>query len=352
MERLRQRPAKVKAHEGLWVAASVVALAVAVFFLGRLEQFRLLLGVIVPYAAVATFLLGVSYRVIRWSLSPVPFRIPTTCGQQKSLPWIKASWLENPYTHHWRGLPHAPGDSAFPFFVPGTPSGTAARRPRLIYGESKFLWLGALAFHWSFLVIFLRHLRFFTEPVPHWVLLLDRVDSFFQIGAPILYVTDVVIVVALLYLLQRRLRDPQVRYISLLADYFALFLILGLALSGIWMRYFTRVDIVAIKQLAIGLVTFSPIVPKEVGPLFFVHLFLLSTLAAYFPFSKLMHMGGVFLSPTRNLANNNRMKRHVNPWDYPVKVHTYEEWEAEFHDKIVRRGIAARQVIEDGQPET
>ena len=35
------------------------------------------------------------------------------------------------------------------------------------------------------------------------------------------------------------------------------------------MRYFTRVDVVAIKQLAIGLVTFSPIVPKEVGSLFF-----------------------------------------------------------------------------------
>jgi nitrate reductase gamma subunit len=99
------------------------------------------------------------------------------------------------------------------------------------------------------------------------------------------------------------------------------------------------VDIVAIKQLAVGLVTFSPIVPREVGPLFFVHLCLLSTLAAYFPFSKLVHMGGVFLSPTRNLSNNNRMKRHINPWDYPVKVHTYEEWEAEFRNKIVAAGL-------------
>ena len=316
----------------------VVALAVAVFFLGRLEQFRLLLGVIVPYAAVATFLVGVSYRVVRWSLSPVPFRIPTTCGQQKSLPWIKASWLENPYRTTGVIFRMFLEILLFRSLFRNTKA-ELRQGPRLIYGESKFLWLGALAFHWSFLFIFLRHLRFFTEPVPRWVLLLDRVDSFFQIGAPILYVTDVVIVVALLYLLQRRLADPQVRYISLLADYFALFLILGLALSGIWMRYFTRVDIVAIKQLAIGLVTFSPIVPKEVGPLFFVHLFLLSTLAAYFPFSKLMHMGGVFLSPTRNLANNNRMKRHVNPWDYPVKVHTYEEWETEFHDKIVAAGL-------------
>jgi nitrate reductase gamma subunit len=70
-----------------------------------------------------------------------------------------------------------------------------------------------------------------------------------------------------------------------------------------------------------------------------VHLFLLSALIAYFPFSKLMHMGGVFLSPTRNLANNNRMKRHRNPWNAPVKVHTYEEWEEEFRDKIIAAGL-------------
>jgi len=317
---------------------TVLVLAAAVFFLGQVEQLRLLLGVIVPYAAVATFLAGVSYRVVRWSLSPVPFRIPTVCGQQKSLPWIKASWLESP--SRTSGVVARMGLEIL-FFRSLFRNTKAELRqgPRLTYGESKFLWLGALAFHWSFLFIFLRHLRFFMEPVPRLVLALEKVDSFFQVSAPILYVTDVIIVAALLYLLLRRLADPQVRYISLLADYFALFLILGLAVSGIWMRYFTRVDIVAIKQLAVSLVTFSPIVPKEVGPLFFVHLFLLSTLAAYFPFSKLMHMGGVFLSPTRNLANNNRMKRHVNPWDYPVKVHTYEEWEAEFRDKIVAAGL-------------
>jgi nitrate reductase gamma subunit len=76
-----------------------------------------------------------------------------------------------------------------------------------------------------------------------------------------------------------------------------------------------------------------------VTPLFFVHLLLVSALLTYFPFSKLMHMPGVFLSPTRSLANTNRMKRHVNPWDYPVKVHTYQEWEEEFRDKIVAAGL-------------
>ena len=52
-----------------------------------------------------------------------------------------------------------------------------------------------------------------------------------------------------------------------------------------------------------------------------------------------MHMGGVFLSPTRNLANNNRAQRHVNPWNPAVKVHTYEEYEDEFRDKMVAAGL-------------
>jgi nitrate reductase gamma subunit len=211
--------------------------------------------------------------------------------------------------------------------------------PRLIHREARWLWLGALAFHWSMLVIVLRHLRFFVEPVPKIAVWLARLDGFFQIQMPPFYFTDGIIVVALLYLLQRRLRQPQLRYISLFTDYFALFLLLGIAGSGMWMRYVDGADIVAIKRLALGLTIFAPVVPKDLDSCVAIHLALVSTLAAYLPFSKLMHMGGVFLSPTRNLANNNRMKRHVNPWNYPVKLHTYQEWEDEFHDKIEAAGL-------------
>jgi nitrate reductase gamma subunit len=45
-----------------------------------------------------------------------------------------------------------------------------------------------------------------------------------------------------------------------------------------------------------------------------------------------MHLGGIFLSPTRNMPGNTR-GRHVNPWNYPVKVHTYEEYEDDFREK-------------------
>ena len=60
---------------------------------------------------------------------------------------------------------------------------------------------------------------------------------------------------------------------------------------------------------------------------------------AYFPFSKLMHAAGIFFSPTRNMPNNSRAVRHVNPWNYPVKVHSYQEYEEEFGEKMKKVGL-------------
>jgi nitrate reductase gamma subunit len=305
---------------------------------GSAPGLRMFFGVVVPYGAIAIFLVGLAYRVLRWANAPVPFRITTTCGQQKSLPWIKSNRIDNPSTALGAFMRMVFEIFLFRSLFRNTKS-ELREGPKLVFGEEKFLWLGAMAFHWSFLVIFLRHLRFFLDPVPGCVLFLQNLDGFFQIGTPEIYATNVILVAGLCYLLLRRIVDARVRYFSLLADYFALFLILGLAISGILMRYWFKTDISEVKQLALGLVTFAPIVPEGIGALFFTHLFLLSVLIAYFPFSKLMHMGGVFLSPTRNLANNNRIKRHINPWNYPVKVHTYEEWEEEFRDKIVACGL-------------
>ena len=116
-------------------------------------------------------------------------------------------------------------------------------------------------------------------------------------------------------------------------------MIIGIAASGILMRYFAKVDILAIKQFAMGLVTLSPKTPEGVGTIFYVHLLLVSTLVAYFPYSKLMHAGGIFLSPTRNMANTTRAKRHINPWNYSVPTHTYEEYEEEFGEKMKDVGL-------------
>jgi len=329
---------------------AVLILAAAAWAGGSVAALRPVLGIWLPGLAIAVFVVGVAAKVVRWARTPVPFRITTTCGQQRTLPWIKASWLEAPWTRAgvitrmaleiltFRSLFRNTTAAMTTAPVPGAKAGQASHA-RLVYGEEKWLWLAALAFHWSFLVVLLRHLRFFLEPAPGFVSGLAALDGFFQVGLPIVYATDVIILAALGYLLYRRFADARVRYLSLAQDYFALFLLIGLAGSGVLMRYFVRADVTAVKELTLGLVTFTPSVPAQVSAFFFVHLMLLSVLLAYFPFSKLMHMAGVFLSPTRNLANTNRMRRHVNPWNYPVKVHTYEEWEEEFHDKIKAAGL-------------
>ncbi len=193
--------------------------------------------------------------------------------------------------------------------------------------------------HWSLLIILIRHLRMFTNPVPSFVTFLERADGFLEVGLPVFFVTSFVFLVALAYLLARRLASAQLRYISLMGDYFPLFLLLGIGISGFWLRHLAKTDVASVKEFALGLVRFAPVVPESISPLFFGHLFLVSVLLAYFPFSKLVHMPGVFLSPTRNLANNNRAVRHVNPWDYPVKVHSYEEYEDELRDKMKAAGI-------------
>ncbi len=317
--------------------AAVVILTAIGLAGGSSGGLQSLFGIWIPYAAVAIFIGGVVLQVLRWGKSAVPFRIPTTCGQQRALPWIKNDSLE---------APHTTGAVLKRMFLEVFLFRTLFRNTRMklrdgnaVYGSTKWLWLGALAFHYAFFTILIRHLRFFLEPVPGLISALDLADSFLQIGLPPLYQTDLVILAALTFLLLRRLFEPQVRYISFASDYFPLFLIGAIATTGVLMRYFIRVDVTAIKQLAMSLATFSPAVPQGVGALFFAHLLLVCTLLAYFPFSKLLHAPGVFLSPTRNLANNSREVRHVNPWNPPVKVHTYEEWEEEFHVPMKKAGF-------------
>lgn len=297
-----------------------------------------LFGVIFPAAAVFLFLFGIVYRVVKWARSPVPFHITTTCGQQKSLDWIKSSPLDNP-SSTLGVIGRIALEVLFFRSLFRNTKMELKNGGKLVYGSAKYLWLAGLVFHWSFLIIILRHFRFFLEPTPAFVTFLQNLDGFFQVGVPVLFLTDIMILGALSFLFFRRVVTPQIRYISLISDYFPLLLIIAIAATGVLMRYFIKTDLIAVKQLMLGLFSLSPLVPDGISSLFYIHLFLVSLLLAYFPASKLVHMAGVFLSPTRNLSNNSRMKRHINPWNPPVKVHTYEEWEDEFRELIKGAGI-------------
>jgi nitrate reductase gamma subunit len=298
---------------------------------------QLLFGVILPYAAVVVFFVGFVMRMLNWARSTVPFRIPTTAGQAKTLDWLPQNKIDSPFT--------TAGVVARMFLEVVTfrslfrntklkvnPDG------RIAYDLEVFLWVAALAFHYTFLVVLLRHARFFLDPLPLPFEILETIDNFVQIGQPTISLSSFVLLAAVLYLFIRRLYIANVRYISLANDYFPLFLIIGIVLSGIIMRYFIKVDVATAKEITYGLTTFQlPALAKmkEVGAIFYIHMFFVSVLLAYFPWSKLMHLGGIFLSPSRNLANNSRAVRHVNPWNYPVKVHTYDEYEDDFREKMI-----------------
>ncbi len=320
---------------------AVIALILIAWAGSHIPGMPYFFGVFVPYMAIAVFLGGFVYRVVQWAKSPVPFSIQTTCGQGKSLDFIKHSRLEAPDTTAEVVARMLLEIFTFRSLFRNTKSDLLPG-PKITYESSKWLWLFALVFHYSFLMVVLRHMRLFLNPVPEVLAFLDWADSMFEIGSPSMYMTTAGLIGGVALLFSRRLVNRHVRYISLANDYFPLVLIFAIGITGALMRHFLRggIDIVAIKQLAVGLVTFSPVINGEIGSIFYIHLFLVSTLLIYFPFSKLMHLGGVFLSPTRNMKNNSRAVRHINPWNDPtIKPHSYAGYEDEFREFMVEAGI-------------
>ena len=175
-----------------------------------------------------------------------------------------------------------------------------------LFKADKLLWIGAWVFHAALVSVLFRHLRYFTYPVPNIVLYMEPVALFFGIlfGA------------AILFLFWRRLGLPRTLYISNVPDYFILTLLGLIGATGLMVSYWLHVNIVDVKAFILGLMTFHPIeVPRH--PLFLLHLFFVLLLMIYFPFSKLLHAGGIIFSPSRHQPYQvqERTKRYVNPYD-------------------------------------
>ncbi|MBF0457038.1 MAG: sulfate reduction electron transfer complex DsrMKJOP subunit DsrM [Nitrospirae bacterium] len=317
----------------------VMGLVIVAFVGVELLNLQYLFGVIIPYVAFITFMVGVALRVLKWGKSAVPFCIPTTSGQQKSFSWIKHNRFDNPSNNLEVVGRMALEVLLFRSLFSNTASSLKKEEGDLVHGSSKWLWIAGLAFHWSFFILVFRHLRLFIDPIPPMLYLVDSLDGLMQVGVPVLYWTGLIFLISATYLFIRRAVIPQVRYLSLPNDHFPLLLLIVIALTGLVMRYFIKVDIIYVKDLTIGLFKLNPVISHHLGLIFYIHLFMVSVLLIYFPFSKLMHAAGVFLSPTRNMPNNSRRIRHINPWNYPVKVHSYEEYEDDFREKMKGVGI-------------
>jgi len=111
----------------------------------------------------------------------------------------------------------------------------------------------------------------------------------------------------------RRIAVERIRYISALSDHLMLVLLIGIATTGLMMKYVAHTDILSLKAFVLGLMYFDP-QPIPADPVLLVHLSLVLLLMLIFPFSKLLHAPGVFFSPGRNQVDNPREKRHLAPW--------------------------------------
>ena len=200
--------------------------------------------------------------------------------------------------------------------APETESGSIARVigdvllfPNLFKAD-KFLWVGAWIFHLALWVILFRHIRYFTYPVPAWVIFTKTVALFFGYTFGL----------AALYLFWRRLALPRTLYVSGLPDFFALLLLISIAGTGLMVSYWAHAYLVDVKAFMLGLLTLHPVSPP-LHPLFLIHFLLVLILMIYFPFSKLLHAGGIFFSPSRNQPYEiqKRGKRYVNHGNYPIQ---------------------------------
>lgn len=174
---------------------------------------------------------------------------------------------------------------------------------RSLFRSNKWIWLFGWIFHVALLVVLLRHLRYFTEPVWRWVALIQPFGIY----------AGFVMIVGLAGLWARRFLVDRVRYISAPSDHLMLALLIAIAASGLAMKYFAHTDIVSLKAFVLGLMVFDwRELPAD--PALLVHLALVATLMIVFPLSKLMHAPGVFFSPTLNQVDDARERRHAAGW--------------------------------------
>ncbi len=234
------------------------------------------------YFATAILGVGLAYRIRLYTRTPAPLKIPTTPA-------------------------------------PVTRTGVFARMAKeVVFFESlfkanKWTWLFGWIFHAALLLVVLRHLRYFTEPVWFWV----------TWAQPFGLYAGFAMLAGLTGLWVRRFAVERIRYISSPSDHLMLLLLIGIAATGLMMKYVSHTDIISLKAFVLGLIYFDW-QPIPADPVLLIHLGLVLTLMIVLPFSKLLHAPGLFFSPGRNQVDNPREKRHLAPWAAALDVDRQE----------------------------
>lgn len=221
---------------------------------------------ITPYIAAAVFIGGSIYRVRSW-------------GQKSPIP-AKLSLFPRPESR-WGRV----GDALTDMFT-----------LKGLFRVNKPLWIGAIVMHLGLLLLVSGHVRTVTDYYFIWDLLnwgeeeTHLISSIGGITAGILFM------IPLFYLLGRRFSGA-VKWLSTPEDYFILFLLIGIAITGNHMRFLLEVDSHQVREFMQGLLFFNwAPAPTSAGTSFVYHFAFGQLLFIYFPFSKLSHTIGTIFS--------------------------------------------------------
>lgn len=133
------------------------------------------------------------------------------------------------------------------------------------------LWLGEWVFHVSFLLVIVRHLRYFLDPVPALV---------WSMQTPGI-IAGYILPVSLVYILVIRLLTRRERYASR-TNVLLLFLVLAISAAGVLMHRAYKPDLVDVKFFILGMLSFSPATAPE-SLLFTIHFVLVLVLVLFLP---------------------------------------------------------------------
>lgn len=163
-----------------------------------------------------------------------------------------------------------------------------------LFKADRFLWAGAWVFHAALVLILIGHVRVGTDLPALWAALGINADT---MSAIVGTTAGIIILLAILLLTYRRFGIPRVQEITQAGDYLALILLLAVILSGNAMRFQGHFDLNLTREYFAGLTRFQAPIPPLNG-WFLAHFLLGQALFLYLPFSKLLHLGGIFFTQT------------------------------------------------------
>jgi nitrate reductase gamma subunit len=161
------------------------------------------------------------------------------------------------------------------------------------------LWIGAWLMHIALLNVLGGHLVGFYFLGKQFIYIGMSEDLSVSMSNLLGTTFGIVLFFALLYLLYRRMSIQKVREVTVTSDYLHLILLLSIVSVGNIMRLYPDwgLHYEPVKEYVTHLVMLQPIpAGAEVlhKPLFAIHLLLVQILLVVFPFSKLMHVLGMF----------------------------------------------------------